>query len=188
MYKYNCSDPNWIGDDNCNSFNLMLGNVKLIKENVGPSIPKEIDIEILNKIDLNIRSCTPRIMLQAGNKGENDIISLEEEAYNLRNPKTTEFNWDLSIYERFDENNENDENDDDGEDGENDDDDDDDEEEDNDFAIGDEIEKVPIKRTVFNVGKKRTITEIEYIDYRIGDMVILLQGNKIFNIYYFKIN
>jgi hypothetical protein len=172
MYKYNCSDLHWIGDEHSHAFNLILRQLQFDPNKVEPSIPKEIPDEVLDQIDKNIESCSTRIRLQEDkDKAEEDIENLKMEAYHLRNPQQTPFHWDLTIY--GDNTNTEDSN-----------------EENESYDITEFSEQnVSDEQSVddgrykrgrssldFNVGKKKSSSQIGPIEYNIGDFVILISG------------
>jgi hypothetical protein len=100
MYKYNASDPDWLGDEEVKPINLMLETVKFKKNSIQESRPKDVPPEYLNNIDLSIEACSDKIITMMGEEeGSAAIEDLKNEAWKLRNPESNRFHWDTSIYD-----------------------------------------------------------------------------------------
>lgn len=172
MYKYNCSDLHWIGDEHSQAFTLILRQLQFDISKIEPCVPKTMPDEILTQMDLNIDASSSRIRLQEDkDKAEEDIESLRNELDHLKNPEATPFHWDLTIYgpnsqlvysSDESENYENAEL------------------SEEDASENQSIEDGRNKRgrisIDFNVGKKKSKSQNGPIEYNVDDFVILMSG------------
>ena len=87
LYKYNMSDEHWIGDENSKSFELMINETEFNPDFIEDSIPKIFEKYVLDNIELSIKGCSNRIILQDDKEKSEEINELFEELNKLRNPK-----------------------------------------------------------------------------------------------------
>jgi hypothetical protein len=158
------SDDHWIGDEDSKAFAMMIGRINFHENLIQNSTPLEMQEKILDAIYLNIQSCSSRIRLQPDKtKAEMDIQALFSEYEKLKHPKSSEFHWDMSIYNTrtnsFDSN---------------------EEMENESYYSENESSSANEINCGRNIGKPLTVgsqkSAPQSIVYNIGDMLILLTG------------
>lgn len=102
MFKLNCSDELWVGDEQSKAFEIMLREVEFGADLIEDAVPKEMPEDILHQIDLNIKSCSSRINLQDDKqRAARQIQSLLNELEHLTHPQPNPFHWDVSVYKHI---------------------------------------------------------------------------------------
>jgi hypothetical protein len=173
MYKSNMSDDLWIGDEDSNAFTIMLRDVRFDKNMIEDARPVDMPKDIIQQMKINVASCATRIRnhYDYEEEAESKIQDLYEHVRKLEHPESTEFHWDLSIYQTNEESFEESENE---------------ENESNSRSSSSEESEVDAGRrerrhirTEFRVGQQRSLKVGN--TYEPGDMLVLITSNFVIN-------